>query len=321
MNKRSFVYRERTVDDIKERANQRSGGFDDFIKPSYKKYKTRDGKNLIRILPPTWEGARHYGYDIWLNYSIGPDNQAYLSLSKMKGEKDPIAEAQRVAAREGDEKLSRELTPRKRILMWIIDRNDEDEGPQLWAAPITVDKAFATLSHDEDTGEIVFIDDPENGHDVRFYKEGSGLKTDYDAAKIKLLQKSPISQDEKLQNRWLDYVQENPVPSCLQFYDYKHISNTFDGGAGSEGVDSVEVEGKGQEKRYVGASNGRDPIPDENPIPRRRTAVVQPDEEDEPIAPRRVSTKEVDDPPAGGSIRDRIRARQAAARASVDEED
>lgn len=325
MNKgRSFRYQERTVDDLKERANATSGDFDDFIKRTYKKFKVHDGKNMIRILPPTWDDAKHYGYDIWINYGVGPDNQPYLSLSKMKNEKDPIAEAQRLAAREGDEKLARELQARKRILMWVIDRNAEDEGPLLWAAPLSVDKALATLSFDEDTGEIIFIDDPENGCDVRFYKEGTGLKTNYDAAKIKLQKPSPIHQDEKLQDQWLQYVQENPVPKCLQFYDYAYISNVFDGGSATSGKHETD-EAEGAKTANVADKNGTGHVGrgTDDELPRRRASLSREDPvDDEPVTPRRRGTiAATEDPPfEGGSIRDRIRRRQEAAKAEVEDD-
>ncbi len=92
-----FQYARRTVDDVKERANKRGGNFDSIYKSSFKVYKVREGKNMLRILPPTWEKPKHYGFDIWVNYGIGADNQSYLSLSKMKNQKDPIAEARLVA--------------------------------------------------------------------------------------------------------------------------------------------------------------------------------------------------------------------------------
>lgn len=329
MNKsgRSFNYQPRPKEALKERANMRGGNFDDIIKPQFKKFKVHDGKNLIRILPPTWDEARHYGYDIYVNYGIGADNQSYLSLSKMKNDKDPIAEAQRMAAKEGDEKLARELQPRQRILMWVIDRNGEDEGPLLWAAPFTFDKALANVSFDEDTGEVIFIDDPEQGCDVRFYKEGTGLKTNYDASKMRLMKPSPIHQDEKLQDQWLEYVQQNPIPECLQFYDYAHISNVFNGGGSnsSEDVGGSKTEGKSTHR--VAARNGRDQEPeagaDEAATTRRRPTVTKPDPEDDdqPVR-RRATTTAVDEEPPfeGGSIRDRIRRRQEAAKAEIEDD-
>ena len=111
---RSFKYKARTKEDVKSRANMRGGNFDSIIKPQYKVYKVKEGKNLIRILPPTWEDAKHYGYDLYVNYGIGADNQSYLSLSKMKGEKDPLQEAKRAAESEGDKETAKALSPTQR---------------------------------------------------------------------------------------------------------------------------------------------------------------------------------------------------------------
>lgn len=275
---RSFKYQKRSKEDVRTRANMRGGNFDSFIKPEYKMYKVRDGKNLIRIMPPTWDDAKHYGFDIYVNYGIGADNQSYLSLSKMKGEADPIADARKQAEREGDKDLAKALRANQRILMWIIDRQDEDEGPQLWAAPFTVDKDIANVSFDEDTKEVVFIDDPENGCDVRFHKEGEGMLTKYPGAKIKLLKPSPLCEDEKLQDEWLEYVQENPIPDCLNYYDAEYIASVFDG----------QVRGKDEEidekpRRRKPTEDEEDP--DEKP--RRRVAKPAEDEEDENPTGRR----------------------------------
>lgn len=297
--RRTFQYTPRSKEAVRERANAKGGDFDSIIKPSYKVYKMRDGKNLLRILPPTWDGAKHYGYDLYVNYNVGVDNQSYLSLSKMKGEKDPLAEAKREADRDGDKKLAKDLTPRQRIAMWVIDRQSEDDGPQLWLAPFTLDKAIANLSFDEDTKEVMFIDDPDNGCDVRFYKEGSGLKTDYDASKIRILKPSVLHEDEGLQNEWLEYVQENPIPECLQFYDYDHIASVFDGNVGRP-ADKDEDNDKPQ--RPAAARKPAAADDDEEPpfTPTKPKVTAAPADEDE----------EGDAEPAPRpSIRDRLQAR------------
>lgn len=272
--RRSFRYQPRGKESVRERANMRGGDFDSIIKPKIKVYKMRDGKNVIRILPPTWEDAKHYGLDVYINYNIGVDNQSYLSLSKMKGEKDPLAEAKREAERGGDKKLSKDLTPRQRIGFFIIDRQDEDEGPQFMLCPFSLDKAIANLSFDEDTKEVIFIDDPVNGCDVRFFKEGSGLNTDYPGEKIKILKSSPLHEDEAVENDWLDFVQENPVPECLQYYDYDHIATVFDGQAGRPETDD-EAEAR---------PSRRAPQPQTEPeAPVRRRPAVAADDEEPPL--------------------------------------
>jgi len=301
--KRSFRYTERSREDVRERANMRGGSFDSYIKSKFKRYKVRDGKNLVRIMPPTWDGAKHYGFDIHVNYGIGVDNQSYLSISKMKqlypdlealeSAKDPIAEARREAEAEGDEKTAKALQPRHRILMWVIDRLDEDEGPQLWDAPFTLDKDFCNLSLDEDTKEAIFVDDPEEGCDIRFYKEGTGMTTKYPASKMKLMSKSPIHEDEKLQEGWLEFITENPVPDCLEYHDYAHISEVFDG--------HVRVDKDEDDDKPARSKRSRDSEDEDEPKPRRRAALkAEPDEdEDEPEEKpkRRRSEPDEDDEP------------------------
>lgn len=319
MAKARFQYQQRTKEDIKDRANNRGGNFDSIIKPTYKLYKIKEGKNLVRILPPTWEKPKHYGYDIWVNYGIGADNQSYLSLSKMKNEKDPIAEARATAAREGDEDLARALQARQRILVWLIDRLAEDEGPQLWPMAFTVDKDLASLSFDDDTKEVSYIDDPENGRDFRFHKEGEGLKTKYPAAKMKLLTESALHEDLDLAAEWLEFVAANPIPDCLQYYDYDHISNTFNGQARVERKDEDEPP-----RRTRPAARDEE---DAKPATRKRPVVEEepPFDEDEP-KPKKVVAKEPDEEapkPAGQSIRERLAARNKVApkRPDPDEDD
>jgi hypothetical protein len=332
-SKPSFNYQKRSRDDIKERANMRGGDFDSIILPKYKVFKPKDGKNLVRIMPPTWDDAKHYGYDVWVNYGIGVDNQSYLSLSKMKGEKDPLAEAKHVADKDGDKDLAKALRPRQRIGMWLVDRNAEDEGPQIWLAPFSVDKSLATLSYDEDTKEVIFIDDPEAGCDVRFYKEGQGLNTDYDPAKMKIMKASPLCEDEGLQTEWLEFIQEHPIPDCLQYYDYDHIATVFDGTARIDKDDDAKPAHKpakpADDDEQASVPRGRRapaPDPDDEEPATRPTRVsrgnVDPDDDPEPVpAPRsrtRVAPVDDDDEPtpvetAKPSLRERLRARRPTA--------
>ncbi len=333
---RSFRYERRTPESVKERANMRGGSFDSIIKPQFKQFKVRDGKNLIRILPPTWgppayPKPKHYAFDLFVNYDIGVDNQSYLSLSKMKGERDPLDEARRVAQREGDEKLAKALLPRPRLGMWIIDRNAEDDGPQLWVCPFTVDKSFLTLAIDEDTNEVLYPDTPFEegkepaGNDIRFYKEGQGLLTKYDPLKMKILQSSPLHEDMTVAIEWLEFAVANPIPECLQFYPYEHIAATFNGTAGSR--DAEEDPFNERAKPRAGSrpvdrdGTGTEPTPRKavasdatsNGGKRQETraAVEDQDEDSDEVKPR------------GPSIRDRLAARRGPAREAetIPEED
>lgn len=302
--RRPFQYKERNTSDFKERANRSAGGFDSYVKSTFKKYKVRDGKNHVRILPPTWADANHYGYDIYVNYGIGADNQSYLSLSKMAQKhpeleldgRDPIAEARKAAERDDDEELVKQLRTSDRVVVWIIDRLAEDEGPQVWDMPFTVDKDFCNLCLDEDTREVIYVDNPKTGYDIRFYKEGAKLKTKYPGAKMKLLGPCPLHEDKETAQGWLDYVQEHPIPECLQIYDYDYISNVFDGK-----ISRKEAEAD-----------------DEDDTPPKRVTRKPADDDDDDAAPKKPVPAEDDDddaPPPKSS------GRKASRLAVVDDEE
>jgi hypothetical protein len=225
-----FVYQNRDAATVKARATQRSGDFDSIFKEGIKLFKPREGKNKIRILPPSWESASHYGYEIFVNYGVGVDEQQYLSLSAMKNEPDPLAEARKQAEKQGNKALADSLKPTKRVLFYVIDRMAEDEGVQLWAAPWTVDKSFANLAIDEESGAVTMVDHPDEGHDITFYKEGTGLATKYPAERMRISRDPiPISEDQELADEWLAQITETPIPDVLNFYDYDHIAAAFDG--------------------------------------------------------------------------------------------
>jgi hypothetical protein len=281
----------------------KGGNFDTIFKSKFKQWKPKDGKNRIRILPPTWKGAKHYGYDIFVNYNIGPDNQSYLSLSKHNLGADPIAEARREAQADGDKDFAKKLNPNQRILYWIIDRSDEDEGPLLWAAPFTFDKALSNLCIDEDTKDVMFIDDPKTGRDVRFYKEGTGLLTKYDPSKMKVLPEGPTHDDADIEQDWLDFVADNPLPEVLNFYNYDHINAAFAGQAGRDN-DEDEGEGKSNTKRKRADA---DDDADEKPRSRQQSRRSDPEDEDEkPKARSRKAEpdEDEDEKPVRGPRRD-----------------
>ncbi len=306
---RGFRYQKRDKDSLKERANMKGGNYDSYIKPKFKQWKPKEGKNIIRILPPTWEDARHYGLDIFVNFNIGPDNQSYLSLSKHDKGPDPLAEARREAMADGEKDFAKKLNPSQRILYWIIDRMDEDEGPLLWAAPFTFDKSLSNLCIDEDTKEVIFIDDPAKGRDVRFYREGTGLKTEYDPSKMKVLKEGPIHDDEGIEGEWLDFITENPLPEVLNFYDYDHIKAQF-GGGGTP--DDDDEDRPARSKRRAAAE-------DEDEKPSRSTR-RRPHDEDEDEKPARSSRRKVE-PDDEEEEKPRSRSRAGSRDAEPDEDE
>lgn len=231
-----FKYKKRSAESVEKRA-QGSSDRDHFLKDEFAKYSPADGDNLIRILPPTWDDAQHHGLDIHVHYGIGPDKGAFLSLNKHKGEADPIYEERLQAQNDGDDEYAKELRPNTRTLVWVIDRDKEEDGPKLWAMPFGVDKEISIRCKDKKSGEVLYIDDPDDGYDVEFTKTGSGKKTKYEGIQISR-RSSPISDDEDQAEEWLEFIEDNPLPSVLEFKEYDYIKRVFGSGGSSSGSKS-----------------------------------------------------------------------------------
>jgi len=222
--KPSFVYKTRDTSDFRKRIEQSGSTRDSFFIDSVKPFTPVAGENVIRILPPTWEDPEHFGYDLFVHYNVGPDNASYLCLYKMKGEDCPICEErQRAEAEKEDEEYIKSLRPSKRVAVFLVDRSKEREGAKLWSMSWTIDKDICTLAVDKRTGETYNIDDPDNGYDIEFVREGTGLKTKYTGLQISR-RSSELDCDDALQ-----YVVDNPIPSLLNYFSYEHIQKVFSG--------------------------------------------------------------------------------------------
>jgi hypothetical protein len=253
---KGFVYTPRSSEDVSARANQSSKDFDTYLKSDVKIWKPNDGANTIRVLPPTWDKPKHYGIDLFVHFGVGPDEQAYLCLFKMKGEACPLCDAlqqERGGRGKGrdEEQYLKDLEPTKRVLFYLIDRDHEKEGVQAWAAPWTIDRDTTKVSVDRRTGDVLPIDDPQNGYDLEFDRTGKGINTKYVGLAISR-RSSPLGD-----NRWLDYAIENPLPSILEYYSYEHIEQVFGGGSGR----SAPV---GQARDDRGSDSGRGSVRDDS---------------------------------------------------------
>lgn len=226
-SKKKFEYRARTADQVGKRASQTGFTREGFVKSDFNTWTPADGTNRIRILPPTWDDADHYGMDIWGHYGIGPDRSSFLCLQKHQDEPCPVCEERQELYDAGDEDEARPLLARKRVAMWIIDRKEESKGAQLWCAPWTLDQEIAKQSSSED-GEVLAIDHPEEGYDVIFTREGERERTKYTGVKL-ARKESPIADDEDDLAEIMEFIIENPVPSVLEFSDYDHMKKTFAG--------------------------------------------------------------------------------------------
>lgn len=239
----SFTYKRRTKDQINRRATQSGGGYDSIFVEGFPKFVPQEGKNILRILPATYEDADHYGLDIYVHYGVGPDKNSYLCLG-MLDKSCPICQERHVAEAGGDKDYANQLKAKKRVLVWVIDRKNEDEGPRLWSMAFTSDKDLAKLSIDEIDGTALFIEDPDTGYDIVVDRSGAGLQTRYVCSIAR--SSTPLHVDNAVAHRWFQFVVDNPLDSCLNFYPYDHISKVFSGVSGDT-TDDIEDEDEDEE--------------------------------------------------------------------------
>lgn len=229
-----FSYRGRTSEDVSRRAKQSSGRYDSFLNEEVVWFKPRDGENRIRIIPwlngsdPDFDKlnekwGNHWGIDLIVHRNVGADRGSYLCLDKMNGEPCPVCEVWRTESEDA-------LKPSDRVLCWLVDRDDEKAGPKLWAMPLGTSKDISAVSQVKGSGELLLIDDPEEGYDVYFDREGEKKRTQYKRVEI-AREPSPLHENENKQDTWLDYVSDNRLPDLLKFYDPEYLDKVLSGQA------------------------------------------------------------------------------------------
>ena len=228
--KKKFEYRPRTTEEMHRRANQKSGSKEGFLKQEFTAWTPKDGTNRIRILPPTWDEAAHFGLEVFAHYSIGPDNSSFLCPKKHGHGECSVCDERTKLKNDGDEDAAKELAWKKRVAMWVVDRSEEDKGAQMWFAPWTLDQEIAKQAFDEASGEALALDNPEKGYDVIFTREKGTKNQPPSYTGVKIARKSsPLLDDEDEVEKILEFISENPVPDTLIFHDPEHIQQVFEG--------------------------------------------------------------------------------------------
>jgi hypothetical protein len=232
----AFQYRARSREDWERRANQSGSDFEGWLKDEYRMYSASKGENCIRILPPSeaWEGSNHYGMDVWVHYSVGPERASVICLWKMQGKSCPVCEerARAERARE-DEDVVRQLKPSRRVLMFLLNRKDEAQGVLAWGMPFTLDRDITKVAKDRSTGEFFFIDEPERGYDIYFDKEGEQLTTKYTGV-------SRANRPSSVNPKHLEWLADNPLPEALRWRDYAEVKRLFEGTGRGEAQEPQE---------------------------------------------------------------------------------
>lgn len=287
--KSGFVYRKRDPATLKARAEQQGGRFDSPFKQGFDTFRPKPGENLIRFLPPMWEGAEHYALDIWVHRFIGADSSTYLCLNKMQGKHCPICAAAKAAKEAGETDEAKQLGAVKNALAYIVNRDEPGEVPLLYAMSWTMDRDITGLCQSKRSGSVLWIDNPDDGYDVTIKRTGQGIKTRYSGIAIDR-QVSNLDDDPDIQDKLLEFAQDNPLPDVLQYYPEKYLEKVLEGTTDSKEEELEEDEAerparsrKGKEEDEEEKPRGRRAKEEEEERPRGRRAA----EEEEEERPRR----------------------------------
>jgi hypothetical protein len=259
-------------DSTVQMAENRGGGFDNFYKEGTKLFKPHKGANLVRILPPGWSKPKHYGFPVYVHGNVGPNNRQYLCLLPQNNpgsphKRCPVCDALYDLGTRATQQDRTDLKPKLAYLYYVVDRDAEKEGVQVWRTSGRSNSEIAVQSMDRRNRAVLNITHPDKGYDVEFTRVGEGrTQTRYHGFMV-MRESSPLSDSDKRQEQWLDYVYDNPLPDILVFHKPERIEEEFYGRA-REDEDPERATGR--------RANGRD---DDDGGSLRRT---RRDDEDEP---------------------------------------
>jgi hypothetical protein len=244
-----------------------------------KVYKPAEGRNIVRILPPTWRGATHYGFPIWVHYNVGPKEGAYLCLRENKTSPHkncPLCEELYNLGGRATTDDRKALLPTQSIIYYILDRNQPQNGVMLWRVSGTADSEIAAQSVNRRKGSVLNIVDPDRGYDLEFLRAGQKLATRYRGYQV-VREDSPMTDDGRQYDEVLDYIFDTPLPNALNFYKPEHIEQVYSGKASDDDDDADADDDRGRDR---GRGNGRDRDTDTRST-RARDREPPPDDDDD----------------------------------------
>jgi len=320
----AFNYQAPTYETAVQLSERRGRSWDAIFADGIKFFKARNGDNQIRILPPSWEGHKHYSFEIKVHREVGPDKQQYLCLNQERAPdrgRCPIcaerAELVHTVRTQADKEEVDKMRPSTSGVIFLIDRfrqRETDAGPVIWQISTRTDNEILSQSLIKSSQMYLPIAHPVEGYDVEFNRSGEGLMTRYNGFRV-ARSSSPVSNDPEQLQRWMDYLDDHPIPEILNFYPESHIRAVW-GGQSARRPDPED----GEERRVPAepAARTREVTQDDMPPPRDtppwegedrvrgnggRTAA-----EAAPAArPRAVVDEPPRTSPRGGGVMDRLR--------------
>lgn len=141
-------------------------------------WKPKEGRSVIRIMEGVGEMGDFFWQDVGKHYLPG-QKFSHVCPEFTLGEACPICEQVNELYNAGDKAskdLAGDMRVSKQYWMNVIVRGQEDKGPQIFTAGITIFREIAALIEDPDYGEIY---DEEDGVDITITRKGTDRSTEY----------------------------------------------------------------------------------------------------------------------------------------------
>ena len=189
-----------------------------------------DKVSRIRIFPGLERDV--FYKQVGVHFDVGPDHSSVVCPSEFR-EFCPLCERNRTLFAEGQKKKKKEFRAATYFLMWVIDRNNEDKGPQVFPATRKVLDGILKLTKSRETGEFRAIDDLEAGRDVLFEKSKNGGSDFPNFAGFELGETArPITADQEKAEVWLDFILDNGFDKILSYKSPNDIEEMAFGDVG-----------------------------------------------------------------------------------------
>lgn len=247
-------------------------------------WRPKDGRNVIRILPEVGE-MEVFWQEVGKHFVPNSSKVFVCPKFTTSGEMEcPICDFVSELYASGDDEskaLAGKLRVRKQFWMNIIDRDNEDAGPQIYGPGVMVFSAIASIIGDPDFGDIYDVSD---GIDIVVEKSGSGLETSYEVRPRR--HSTPLAEDPELVEAWLDkakdllpvYLTNDPsedkdlmgdrvvavLPYDRLLAEFESLDSELD-----EGKRGDEEEDEYEEDEYE-EDEDEEPVARKRPRPRRR---------------------------------------------------
>lgn len=185
-------------------------------------WKPKVGKQVIRIVPSTFNENKWPFKEVYLHYNIGKG--PIMALTNYN-ELDPIVEfanSLRKSKDKDDWTLASKLSPKQRVLIPVIVRGEENLGVRLWEVGSLIYKQLLSIADDEDYGDYT---DLVSGRD--FTVEGvKDTMQGREYVKVTLLIKpktSELSKDSTEVEKWLS--EQPDIMTVYKKYDFETLKD------------------------------------------------------------------------------------------------